>query len=104
MFLRRDRTGSLVGLLLLAVAVFVSPVSAWAEGELRKPICAIDMGSNSFKRWDDDRPRLRELDIVVGEHFLVTCWPWPWNALFPLGLRVASAALTGWFRRLRRWP
>ena len=30
-------------------------------------------------------------------------WPWPWNALAPLGLLTASAGLTAWFLRLRRW-
>jgi magnesium transporter len=30
-------------------------------------------------------------------------WPWPWNALFPLGVLAASAALTGWFLLRRRW-
>lgn len=30
-------------------------------------------------------------------------WPWPWNALAPLGLLIGSAVLTGWFLRLRRW-
>ena len=30
-------------------------------------------------------------------------WPWPWNALFPLGLLAGSAALTAWLLRLRRW-
>ena len=30
-------------------------------------------------------------------------WPWPWSVLFPLGLLVGSAVLTGWFLRLRRW-
>ncbi len=42
---------SLVGARLVAVALFaIAAVTARAEGETRMPICAIDMGSNSFKR------------------------------------------------------
>ena len=50
--LRCRRFGAgLVGAPLLAMALFVSaPATARAEGDTRAPICAIDMGSNSFKR------------------------------------------------------
>jgi len=42
---------SLIGAPLLVMAMLViAPESARAEGETRMPICAIDMGSNSFKR------------------------------------------------------
>lgn len=32
-------------------------------------------------RWEDDRPRLREIDLVVGEHFLVTCCDGPTRSI-----------------------
>jgi len=30
-------------------------------------------------------------------------WPWPWNALFALGILTASAVLTWWLLRRLRW-
>src|SRR5262245_21683617 len=30
-------------------------------------------------------------------------WPWPWSALFPLGILAASAGLTWWLLRRLRW-
>ena len=30
-------------------------------------------------------------------------WPWPWNALFPLGVLAASAGVTWWLLRRLRW-
>src|SRR5207244_1374423 len=32
-------------------------------------------------RWDEDRPELREIDIVVGKHFLVTCHELPTRSI-----------------------
>jgi len=45
---RRNRIGRAA--LLVAASLTLCPVSARAQGEARMPICAIDMGSNSFKR------------------------------------------------------
>ncbi len=39
-----------LGVLLLALALLQAPVSSRAQTEARPPLCAIDMGSNSFKR------------------------------------------------------